>query len=127
MQTTRPISGSKARDVILAALILTAMLLLAPRLRVYFQVTAVDIALEQVLPDDTRVALVTPDQFQKVGEGYWPADAVISNLRPKIDAYMKQSALPAAAPSGTRFDWTIRWSQNSMKLDHTEHIVWEVP
>ncbi len=125
MQMARPITGSRAGDVVLALLILATIIALAPRLRVYFSVTMVDVSLERVMSDGTREALATPVEFKQVGDGYWPGDAVVSKLRPKIDAYMSSSTLATTAPAGTKFDWTIRWSEDSLKLDHTEHVIWE--
>ena len=125
MPNIRLITRSRAGDLALAALIAAGMIALAPRLRVYFQVTMIDVSLERVAPDGKRTAIATPDQFEHLGDGYWPGDTVVAQVTPKIEAYMQKSGLDSDAPTGTSFDWTIRWSENSTKLDHCEHIIRE--
>lgn len=122
----RWVTRSRRLDVALFLLILLLMLALCPRLRVYYRVTVVEVEVERVLPDGRREALATPRDFAQVGNGYWPGDAIAERLSPRIDQYMKSSTWASEAPAGTRFEWTIRWAENSTRLDQVDRVVWEV-
>jgi hypothetical protein len=125
MSNNVTITGSRAGDLSIIVVIAGAMLLLAPRLRVYYQVTMVQVRVQRLAPDGTRVDLPTPVEFQHVGDGYWSAETVVPQLRPRIEAYMSGSPRAMDVTPGTQFDWTIRWSENSQALDHAEHVLWE--
>jgi hypothetical protein len=125
MSNNVTITGSRAGDLSILAVIAGAMLLLAPRLRVYYQVTMVEVTVQRIAADGTRGDLSTPAEFQHVGDGYWSPETVVSQLRPKIEAYMNASPSAMGVTPGTQFDWTIRWSESSQALDHVEHVLWE--
>jgi hypothetical protein len=125
MKNNRTITGSRAPDLCIVALIAGTMLILAPRLRVYYQVTMVDVTVQRIAADGTRGDRPTPVEFKHVGDGYWSPETVVSQLRPKIEAYMSASPPAMNVTPGTQFDWTIRWSENSLALDHVEHVLWE--
>lgn len=128
MQTVKNIktvTGSRYVDVSIAAGITALMLLLAPRLRVYYQVTLVDVSIERVMADGSRSTVATPDEFKHVGKGYWPGETLVKRLQPKINDYMSGSGLAATAAPGAHFEWTIRWSDDSLAMDHADRIVWE--
>ena len=127
MNTASPITGSRTCDVLIALMIVALMLLLTPRLRVYFSVTMVDVSLAQISADGRHTAIPTPAEFEHVGDGYWPGETVAAKLKPRIDAYMARSTQASPVPAGTRFEWTIRWSENSRRLDHADVITWEAP
>ena len=120
------LTGSRAVDVMIFIVVLGLMLAAAPRLRVYFQVTMVEVSVVRIAPDGSRVELATPTAFKHVGDGYWRGDVLIERLKPQIDSYMKTSQWTQGAAPGTRFEWTVRWSDDSLKLDHSDRVVWEV-
>jgi hypothetical protein len=107
--------------------ILGLMLLCAPELRVYYQVTVVEVSVERVTPDGQRIELPTPPRFAQPGYGYWRGDVLMSRLEPRIRDYMRSSHWAREAQPGTRFVWTVRWSENSTRLDQVDRIVWEAP
>lgn len=123
----RLVTGSRRRDLLLLFSILSLMLLLSPRLRVYYQVTVVDVSVERISPDGRAVALATPRSLSHPGNGYWRGDSLMSRLEPRIRRYMERSDWSHDATAGTRFVWTVRWSDDSTRLDQMERIVWEVP
>jgi hypothetical protein len=127
MKPASPITGSRACDLLIALAILATMLLLTPRLRVYFNVTVVDVSLAQIAPDGRHISIPTPAEFEHIGDGYWPGDTLVSKLKPKIDTYMVRSTQANPVPAGTRFEWTVRWSENSRRLDHADLITWDAP
>jgi len=118
-------SRSRRIDLALFVCILLWMLLFSPRLRVYFATTVVEVSIEEIQPNGTRRPLITPDNFVRLGAGYWKGDSLVERVTPMIDAHMKQSDWLREAPRGTRYEWTLRWSDNSTKLDQVDRIVWE--
>jgi hypothetical protein len=107
--------------------LLIVMVLLAQRLIVYHDVTVVDVVVTRVGPDGHRHVLATPAKFARPGSGTLAPESVADTLRPAIDAHMRGSQWARDAPPGTRFEWTIRWSRDSVRLDHEHRHVWEVP
>lgn len=99
------------------------MLLLSPRLRVYYRVTVVDVSVERIDLDGTRHALATPGPLQRLGHGYWRSDEVEHGARKRIDRLMRDARFLRDAPPGTRFQWLVRWSENSARLDQRALIV----
>ncbi|HTL28004.1 MAG TPA: hypothetical protein VL282_02235, partial [Tepidisphaeraceae bacterium] len=102
------ITGSRAVDLTIFLVMLGLMLAAAPRLRVYFQVTMVDVSVMRIAPDGSQLELATPTPFKHVGDGYWRGDVLMERLRPQIDSYMRTSQWMRDAAAGTRFEWTVR-------------------
>jgi hypothetical protein len=123
----RWVTRSRLLDIGLFGFILLLILLLSPRLRVYYRVTVVDVTVEEIQPSGTRRALPTPAELIRPGAGYWDGDSLVDRLAPRISEYMKRSEWPSRVPPGTRYEWRVRWSENSTKLDQAELIVWEAP
>ena len=121
------VTRSRRGDLLLFALIVGLMLLLGPRLRVYHATTVVAVRVERVAPDGRTVELPTPPHLSRPGNGYWRGATLVARLEPRIRAYMSGSEWGRNAEPGTRFVWTVRWSDDSTKLDDVERIVWEAP
>lgn len=117
--------GSRKVDFLLFISILLLMIVLAPRLRVYYSVTVYDISITEIQPDGTRKELPAPAELKRLGNGYWKGESLVKRLSPRISEYMQQSDWPTAAPAGTRYEWDLRWSDESTTLDHADRIVWE--
>lgn len=125
MFDARFLTRSRRSDILVFVTVLAVMLLLSPRLRVYYKVTAVAVTLEQVWPDGRRTSLPTPAEFDRPGNGYWSGDSLVRRLTPAIDLFMQSSPVARDATAGTRFEWTIRWSDTSSTLNHSQVIVRE--
>jgi len=121
------VTGSRRSDRLLFFSVLGLLILFTPALRVYYQVTVAEVSVERVTPDGRRIALETPSQFERPGFGYWRGDVLMSRLEPRIREYMQRSAWAGDAQPGTRFVWTVRWSDDSTKLDQVDHVEWEAP
>jgi hypothetical protein len=94
------------------------------RLRVYYQVTVFEVSVVRVDPDGTSRALQTPEQFQKM----WSVDKpskVVPGLESGIRAYMSNHSSSLQTQSGTRLEWTIRYSFNSRLLNQQRVIVFD--
>jgi len=124
----RWVTGSRRLDYGLFFLILFLIFFFSWwRLRVYYQVIVAEVTVEEIAPGGGRRALPTPSEFDHPGNGYWPGESLLPRLSPKIQAYMNGSEWAQRAEPGTRFEWTIRWANNSTRLDHVDRLVWEVP
>jgi hypothetical protein len=121
------VTGSRGGDVLIVVVCLAVMFALAPRLRVYFQVTMVEVTVERVTPLGARTVVPTPDEFMKLGAGYWRGDTLVAQLKPKVDAYMNASGLAHTEPPGTRYEWVVRWSDDSLRMDQLDRVIWEAP
>ena len=119
------VTRSRRRDTAVFLSILGLMVLFSPALRVYYQVTVVEVSVERVTSDGQRATLTTPPEFDRPGNGDWRGNILLARLEPRIRSYMEQSDWGRDAPPGTRFEWTVRWSDNSSKLDHVDRVVWE--
>ena len=121
------VTGSRRSDRLLFFSVLCMLIVVSPRLRVYYQVTVVEVSVDRVTPEGQRVALETPSQFKRPGSGNWRGDTLMSRLEPSICQYMQRSDWARDALPGTRFVWTVRWSENSTKLDQVDSVEWEAP
>jgi hypothetical protein len=125
----RPVTltGSKRADLLIFGVLLGLLLLKAPHLRVYYRVTVVQVKVERVDPAGSRTPLPTPEEFQRPGKGRWRGDQVQGRLVPMIQDFMKTSEWGRTARPGTRFEWSLRWSEDSNRLDQGHLFVWEAP
>lgn len=119
--------NARRRDLLLFFSVLGLMLLASPRLRVYYHVTVAEVSVERITPDGQTVALPTPPEFVRPGDGYWGGDILMGWLEPRIRTFMQSSDWNRDAAPGTKFVWAVRWSDDSSKLDHSDRVTWEVP
>lgn len=124
MQT---VTGSRRADAAIMAMIALAMIALAGRLGVYYRATVIDVTIERVDPDGTVTSFPTPDKFKQLGSGNWPVDEIRRRLRPMVNDHMRESTFAENAPPGSRFVWTVRYSQNHTRLDQELQLIWEPP
>jgi hypothetical protein len=120
------VTASRQADLVLLILLAGAMLFLAPRLRVYYFVTVVDVTMERILPDGRRESLPTPVTFEHIGQGYTSLSQVVPQVEGRVDLFMATLPPESAGPAGTRYEWTVRYARNSMTLDRSALIVREV-
>ena len=116
------VTGSRRGDILLFLFLACLVLVTSYRLRVYFQVTVLKTSVFQISPDGSRRLLPTPDEFHQTWSPHEPSTA-ISRLEAMISAYMRDLPLISKVKPGTRFEWVIRYSYNSRRLDHQHTIV----
>jgi hypothetical protein len=103
------------------------VVLLAPTVRVYSRVTVAEVTLTRIDPDGTRQALPVPaevwgDGRRRIAARQRPA-AMLQSQEALIRRFMATDPRPAASPPGTRFEWRIRYAENSTRLDRAVVIV----
>jgi hypothetical protein len=123
--TRSMVTGRFAGDVVLLVVLASVVVLSVPRLRVYYNVTVVDVTVQRIGPDGRREQLNTPEQFAHFERGYTRGDRVPETVERAIDRYMAGLGAEAEA-AGTRYEWTVRYSHNSTKLDRQHLVVREV-
>jgi len=122
--TNRFVTGSRRGDILLFLFLACLVIATSYRLRVYYQVTVFEVSVVRVDPDGTSRALQTPEQFQKM----WSVDKpskVVPGLESGIRAYMSNHSSSLQTQSGTRLEWTIRYSFNSRLLNQQRVIVFD--
>jgi hypothetical protein len=120
-------TGSRTRDLAICGLLALFVVVSAPALRVYYRITVVDLTVVRIDPDESRHPLPTP-------EGIWeprrrsrlarqrPA-AMLRMLEQAIHRFANEDPSMAAVVAGTRFEWTVRYSENTPRLDRHAVIV----
>ena len=121
---SRYATSSRRGDLVAFGLLAGWIVATAPLLRVYHRVTAFQVALVRVEPDGRRVRLSTPEPVRRAWPLAYREPAVaLAGLRQVIRRYGREDPGIAAAAPGTRFEWTIRWSANSLRLDREVTIL----
>jgi hypothetical protein len=130
-QAFRYCLGSRRRDLLAVAL--SALLVLAgsPSLRVYGRVTVMDLSVMRIEPDGRRTPVAPPawiwSRAARARAARRRPRATLRTLELRIQQVMRGDPAFAAAPPGTRFEWTIRYSENSARLDRTVVYLHPVP
>jgi hypothetical protein len=123
--------GSRRRDL-LAAVVATLLVLAgSPFLRVYHRITLVDVSVVRIEPDGRRIPMPTPSSLWNRGARSLVAQrsvrAAVRAADLRIQQVMRSDPAIAAAPPGTRFEWVIRYSENSARLDRSAVHVYPAP
>lgn len=104
-------------------LVLILMLVAAPALRVYYQVTVFDVRVVRVNANGARTPLPTPRNLagrsMLANHG---AASVLAELERRIARVMQHDSLFTSGPASS-FEWTIHWSENSTRVDRTRVLV----
>jgi hypothetical protein len=116
------VTPSKRVDVGMFALLLVLSVMGSYRLRVYYAVMVGDVHMVRILPDGTRELLPTPASFRRVG-GFMSQEHLVEELQQRITHYMHAAATRPVAGPDTRYEWTIRWSKDSLRLDNAQILV----
>lgn len=116
------VTPSKRVDLGIFALLLVLSVVGSARLRVYYDVMVGDVHMVRILPDGARELLPTPARFRRVG-GFISQEQLVEELQQRITHYMHAVATRPVAAPGTRYEWTIRWSKDSLRLDNAQVLV----
>ena len=111
----------------MCGLLAVCVVVSAPALRVYHRITVIDLTVVRIDPDGSRHPLPTPDDvWERRRRGRLaqqrPAD-MLRMLEDAIRRFGREDPSMAAAVAGTRFEWTIRYSENTPRLDRQAVIV----
>jgi hypothetical protein len=123
--------GSRRRDLLAAILSASLVLAGSPLLPVYHRIVLMDVSLVRIEPDGRRIPMRTPSSLwspaaRSLATQRSPSAAVRAvDLR--IRQVMRSDPAIAAAPPGTRFEWVIRYSKNSARLDRSAVYVYPGP
>jgi len=119
--------GSRRRDVVAFVSLALLVVIAAPFLRVYYRVTVAEVTLTRIDPDGTRHRLAVPDEVwnarRRVVAGRQRPAAMLRSQEALIRRFMATDARLASSPPGTRFEWRIRYAENSTRLDRDALIV----
>jgi hypothetical protein len=117
--------GSGRRDLLAAAMLAILVLAGSPFVCVYYRVTLLDVSVVRIEPDGQRTALPTLPPFGRNTGRPWAVPsgsvAALRALKGWIHWLMRVDPM-ATVPPGTRFEWTIRYSENSSSLDRTVYL-----
>jgi hypothetical protein len=118
------VTGSRRYDLLIFIVLACLVIATSYRLRVYYRVTVFEVSVVRVDPDGTRRALQTPEQFRKMSSADKPSK-VIPGLESGIREYVSNHSSSLQTESGTRLEWTIRYSFNSRLLNEKHVIVFD--
>lgn len=120
-------TGSRSRDLFVCGLLLLFVMVTAPALRVYDRVTVIDLTVVRIDPDGTRRPLPTPERvWERRHRGRLarqPPATMLRMLEQAIHRFAREDPSMAAVAAGTRFEWTVRYSENTPRLDRQAVIV----
>ena len=116
------LTGSRLVDLALASAAVLALAYGGMRLRVYHQVTIVEVSIEQIAPDGRATPVPTPEPLQHLGNGHWPPESVAANAEAAVNGFVERWPRADAAPAGTVFAFTVRWAADSTDLDHRARL-----
>lgn len=121
------VTGSRLGDLVVCGLLFVFVMVSAPALRVYYRVTVIDLTVVRIDPDGTRSPLPTPervwDQRRRGRLAHQPPSTMLRLLEQAIHRFVREDPSMAAVAAGTRFEWTVRYSENTPRLDRQAVIV----
>lgn len=107
-------------DLLTMGAVLALILVSAPALAVYSRVTVYDVRVVNVDAAGTRTVIATPRALSRPSRLALAApDDVVAELERRIDRAMRTDS-PFSSATGARYEWTIRWSKNSPRLDRSK-------
>jgi hypothetical protein len=130
-EASRYCLGSRRRDLLALGVLALLVLAGSPFVCVYHRVTLMELSIVRIEPDGRRTPMPTPPSLSRRPARPWavqrgPASAV-RGLEARVRRLMRAEPAFATAPPGTRFEWTIRYSENSARLDRSAVYFFSVP
>lgn len=112
---------SRWLDLLCLTLMLTFLVLAAPRMRVYWRIVAARAAVVQVDPDGSRHVLPTPSDLQGPISGKGLMKHRIRAFREGPAGAELAERVRRASP-GARLEWLVEWSVNTLRFDRSEVV-----
>ena len=107
-------------DLLAFAVILAFLVATCFTLRVYYRITVYEVDVVRIDPDGARVELPTPESIDELILWHLPPRSVLTHLETSIDRLQREGAWSADLARGSRFEWTVRYSFNSLALDQSQ-------
>jgi len=107
-------------DLLAMGAVLAVILVSAPALPVYSRVTVYDVRVVTVDAAGARTVIPTPRALSRPSRlALGTPDDVVAELERRIERSMRTDP-PFSLATGARYEWTIRWSKNSARLDRSK-------
>jgi hypothetical protein len=113
------VTRSKLLDSLVFGALLVGLLLLAPRLRVYYRITVMQVQVDRLGPDGVPERVPTPGALEGLHLHQEPPAIALRTLSEKIRRHVRQR-LPGEDDG--RLRWTIRYSFNSTARDREVEV-----
>lgn len=113
---------SRNLDLLAAGAVLVLILVNAPAMVVYSHVTAFDVRVVRIDATGNRAEIPTPGPLLR--RSHLALDDpghVVAVLERRINAVMR--ADPAFSSTDATYEWTIRWSRDSARLDQRKVFI----
>ncbi len=119
--------GARRWDLTACAALALLAIVASLGLRVYYRVTLAEVTLVRVDPNGAHHVLPVPDAVWGTAQRSQaarqrPAE-MLRALEAQIRDFMATAPLAASAPLGARFEWRIRYSENTLRLDREATVV----
>lgn len=106
-------------DLLAIGAVLAVILVSALALPVYYRVTVYDVRVVRVDAAGARAVIPTPSALSRPSRlALGKPEGVVAELERRIEHSMRTDT-PFSSP-GASYEWTIRWSQNSARLDRSK-------
>lgn len=117
------VTHARRYDRLAMWLVLVLMLVAAPALRVYYQVTVFDVRVVRMNANGAGTPLPTPRDLARPSRlADHGAAYVLAELERRIARVMQHDSMFTSGPAAS-FEWTIHWSENSTRVDRTRVLV----
>lgn len=114
------LTGSRRLDLLCWCVLLLLLLAISPSFRVYHKVAAIRVEAAKIFPDGPQLPVQLPRHIERGGSIRVSIAEQLTSVEETIHRFMKQTDPLAEDPAGTHLTWTIRYSENSPRLDQTK-------
>ena len=112
------VTGSRRGDLLLVLALAAFIVSIAPRLPVYYRITAFELTLIRIESDGERKQVPLPPELNF--DAYW--NRTPDDLLPRIEQSFRRSV---AGETADRHELTVNYSFNSTALD--QQVIWRAP
>ncbi len=111
------IFGKREADLFIAACVLVFLLAGSFIMRVYYRITVYEIEVVEVAADGSRTLLPTPESISRLRLWHLSAPELLDALDSQLQLLQLGEPWREAILNGSHFEWTVRYSFNSPRLD----------
>lgn len=109
--------GKRGADLFVAACLLAFMLAGSFIMRVYYRITVFEIEVVEVAADGSRAPLATPESIARLRLWHLSPPELLDALDSQLQILSESEPWRQAILNGSYFEWTVRYSFNSPRLD----------
>jgi hypothetical protein len=110
------LTGSRKTDFIMFSILACLLLISSYRIRAYYQVTVADVNLVRINPDGERIDIPTTNFIRLFALASRPPEVLWDSLQSILESFTGNYMRSDEVKAGTQFNWIIRYSYNSTKL-----------